>query len=216
MKLLLTSAGIKNDSIAKAILELVELPADKVRAIFVPTAANVEVGDKEWLITDLNNFEKQGYESVDIIDIAAVPRTVWQPRLESANLICFGGGDVQFLAKVMRESGFRDVARELLKERVYMGISAGSMVAGRFLSRELLRVVYPEESQPEPLEEALDLVDCNFIPHLNSPWFPQARKEVVEALTDLKHPLYALDDESALKIVEGRIEVVTEGEYLKR
>ena len=60
------------------------------------------------------------------------------------------------------------------------------------------------------------MVDCNFIPHLNSPWFPQARKEVVEALTDLKHPLYALDDESALKIVEGRIEVVTEGEYLKR
>lgn len=216
MKLLLTSGGIKNESIAKAILDLTGVPAGEVRAVFIPTAANVEAGDKEWLITDLNNFLKQGYATVDIIDIAAVQQSVWQPRLEAANLICFGGGNEQFLAKVMNESGFRDIAEELLKDRVYMGISAGSMVAGRFLPKEILNVVYPDDAFEGELEKPLGLANLNFIPHLNSPWFPHSRKEVIESLTNLSSPLYALDDESALEVVDGHIEVVTEGEYIER
>jgi dipeptidase E len=216
MKLLLTSAGIKNESIANAILDLLALPANKVKAIFVPTAANVEEGEKDWLINDLKAFQQQRYESVDIIDIAAVPKDVWLPRLEAANLICFGGGNEQFLARIMHESGFNDVVRDLLKDRLYMGISAGSMVAGKYLSRELLQVVYPEDSFKRGLHEPLGLVDCTFIPHLNSVWFPQARKEVIESLTGLTSPLYALDDESALRIIDGNIEVVTEGTYIER
>jgi len=215
MKFLLTSSGIKNNSIAQTIIELVGTEREKIRAIYIPTAANVELGDKGWLIDDLHDFQMQDYESVDIIDIAAVPREVWQPRLESANLICFGGGNEQFLARVMRESGFAAIAKDILKERVYMGISAGSMVAGTFLPKEVLEIVYPEQTFQKVLEQPLGLVDCSFIPHFNSPWFPKIKKEVIDALPGTTSPLYVLDDQSALKIVDGKIEVVSEGTYIQ-
>lgn len=215
MKLLLTSAGITNKSIAKAVLDLTGLPAKKINLVFIPTAANVEEDDKGWLIDDLVHFQQQGYKSIDIVDIAAIPRDIWQPRLEAANLFCFGGGNEQYLARILRESGLRDLLPELLKTRVYMGISAGSMLAGQFLSKELLKIVYPEDNFEGKLESALDFVNCNFIPHLNSPYFPQSRKEILQSLKNLTSPLYALDDQSALKIVDGKIEIITEGEYFE-
>lgn len=215
MKLLLTSAGITNKSIAKAVLDLTELPAAEIKLVFIPTAANLEEDDKGWLINDLIHFKEQSYNSIDIVDIAAIPRDIWQPRLEKANLICFGGGNEQYLARILRESGLGDLLPELLQTRVYMGISAGSMVAGQFLLKELLKVVYPEDNFERKLESALGFVNCNFVPHLNSPYYPRIRKEVLESLKDLRVPLYALDDQSALKVIDGEIEVITEGEYLK-
>ncbi len=215
MKLLLTSAGITNKSIAKAVLDLVGLPASKINLVFIPTAANVEENDKGWLIDDLVHFQQQGYNSIDIVDIAAVSRDIWQPRIEKGNLICFGGGNEQYLARILKESGLGDLLPDLLKTRVYMGISAGSMVAGQFLSKELLKVVYPEDDFEGKLESALGFVDCSFILHLNSPHFPNARKEILQSLQNLTSPLYALDDQSALKVIDNKIEAVTEGEYLK-
>lgn len=215
MKLLLTSAGIQNQSIAKAVLDLTGLPASKINLVFIPTAANIEKGDKGWLIDDLTRFKQQGYKSIDIVDIAAVSRDIWQPRLEAANLLCFGGGNEQYLARILRESGLRDLLPGLLKTRVYMGASAGSMVAGQFISRELLQIIYPEEKFEGELEPALNFVNCNFIAHLNSPHFPQRKKEIIQSLKNLTVPLYFLDDQSALKVVDGKIEVITEGEYLK-
>lgn len=212
MKLLLTSAGIRNKSIAQAALDLVSVPASKIKLVFIPTAANVEEGDKGWLIDDLRHFQEQKYESIDIVDIAAVPEKIWRPRLEKANLICFGGGNEQYLARIIRESGLKELLPDLLKTRVYMGISAGSMVAGTFLPENLLKVVYPEDQFDEELEKSLDFVNCNFIPHLNSPHFPRARKEVLESLKGLEAPLYGLDDQSALKIVENQIEIISEGD----
>ena len=216
MKLLLTSSGITNKSIAKAVTDLVGRSAEDINVVFVPTAANVEGGEKLWLINDLLNFKNQGYKSIDIIDIAAVAKNIWLPRLEKADLICFGGGNEQFLAKVMRESGFSDVAQELLQSRVYMGISAGSMVAGQFLSKKLLNVVYPEDAFEGELEKPLGIANLNFLPHLNSEWFQNVRKDIISSLKpELSYPLYALDDNSALQITDGEIKVVSEGEYLK-
>jgi len=212
MKLLLTSAGIKNKSIAQAVLDLVAIPANKVKIVFIPTAANVEEGDKGWLIDDLGHFQEQKYESIDIVDIAAVPEKVWRPRIEGANLICFGGGNEQYLARIIRESGLKELLPDLLKTRVYMGISAGSMVAGTFLPKNLLEVVYPENHFEEELEASLAYVNCNFIPHLNSPHFPNVRKETLESLKGLEATLYGLDDQSALKIVDDQIEIISEGE----
>ncbi len=213
MKFLLTSAGIKNKSLVKALTDLVGKPANEISVIFIPTAANTVEGDKDWLIDNLNDLKRE-YKSVDILDIAGVPQKIWQPRMESSDLICFGGGNEQYLAKVMRESGVDKVLPELLKTRVYMGISAGSMVVGQFLSYDLIKIVYPEEVFEE-LAKPLAYVDCLFIPHLNSEYFTQVRKEILEKhKADLNFPVYACDDNSGLKIVDGKIEVVSEGEYL--
>ena len=214
MKLLLTSAGIKNKSIAKAVIDLVGKPADEISVLFIPTAANTEVGDKGWLIDNLIEFKNQNYKSVDILDVASVSEENWRSRMEAVDLICFGGGNEQYLMKVIREIGIDKVLPGLLKTKVYMGISAGSMVVGQFLSNDLMKVVYPEEVFEE-LSTPLAYVDCLFIPHLNSEYFTQVRREVLEKYkNDFNFPLYALDDNSAIKVVDGKVEVISECEYL--
>lgn len=214
MKFILTSAGITNKSIAKTVTELVGKPANKIKALFIPTAANLILDDKTWLIDNLIDFKKQEYESIDILDIASVSEKEWRPRFEKVDLICFGGGNEQYLAKVLLDSGVAKALPELLKTRVYMGISAGSMVAGQFLSKKLLNVVYPEEMFEE-LALPLKFVNYLFIPHLNSKYFTHVRKDVLEKLRkDFSFPLYACDDASAITIVDGKVEVVGEGKTL--
>lgn len=214
MKLLLTSAGLTNKSIANTVIDLVGKPANEISVVFIPTAANPVSGDKSWLDENINEFKKQNYKSLDILDIATASEEIWRPQLKRADLICFGGGNEQYLAKIMVQSGVANAIPQICEKSVYMGISAGSMVAGQFLSSELMKIIYPEEIFPE-LSPSLGYVDCLFIPHLNSDYFNQVRKEVLEKYKkDFTFPLYACDDNSALKIVDGKVEIVSEGEYL--
>ena len=215
MKFLLTSSGITNVSIEKALFELLDKPASEVKVAFVPTAATLVADDKSWLIEDFQYFVKQGFESIDIVDISAVSRENWEKRFESADLICFGGGDEQYLTRAMRESGVVEALPELLKTRVYMGISAGSMVVGKLLPSELTKELWPEESF-EGSEEGLGMYDFSILPHLNSDYFAHLRTPLIESMKDqFPRTVYALDDQSALKVVGSDIEVVTEGDFLK-
>lgn len=214
MKFILTSAGITNKSIAHTITDLVGKPTNEISVIFIPTAANIIEGDKEWLIDNYSEFKNQNYKSIDILDIASVPEKIWRPRMESADLICFGGGNEQYLAKSIRDSGIDKALPDLLKTRVYMGISAGSMVVGQLLSQNLMKLIYPEEFYEE-LADPLAYLDLIFIPHLNSEYFSHVRKDIIEKYNDnFTSPLYACDDDSALKVVGGKIEIVSEGEYV--
>ena len=215
MKFLLTSSGITNVSIEKALFELLDKPASEVKVAFVPTAATLVADDKSWLIEDFQYFVKQGFESIDIVDISAVSRENREKRFESADLICFGGGDEQYLTRAMRESGVVEALPELLKTRVYMGISAGSMVVGKLLPSELTKELWPEESF-EGSEEGLGMYDFSILPHLNSDYFAHLRTPLIESMKDqFPRTVYALDDQSALKVVGSDIEVVTEGDFLK-
>lgn len=215
MKFLLTSAGISNPSIEKALFELLGKPASETKVVFVPTAASLVADDKSWLVQNYNDFLKLGLQSFDIVDISAVPKENWLERFEAADVICFGGGDEQYLARLMRESGLVEVLSELLKTRVYMGISAGSMVVGKLLSGELTKELWPEESFAGS-EEGLGLYDFSILPHLNSDYFAHLRVPLIESMKDrFPRTIYALDDASALKIIDDQIEVVSEGQFLE-
>ena len=108
-----------------------------------------------------------------------------------------------------------EVLPELLKTRVYMGISAGSMVVGKLLSQDLMQALCPEESF-EGNETGLSMLDLSILPHLNSDYFAHLRAPFIQSLAQqFPGTVYALDDASALKITDGRIEVVSEGEFLK-
>lgn len=209
MKFLLTSAGLTNEYISKALIELVDKPKEEVTFLFIPTAANLETGDKSWLEENITQFRRQGFRSVEIIDIAIEPKENIKVYFESADIICFGGGNEQYLAKVMEDVNIK----EYLKDQVYVGISAGSMVAGKFIGQELMKSVYPEEIY-EQLGQPLSLVDICFIPHLNSEWFTRVRKENLERLKpSFKNVVYSTDDETALRIEGGEISIVGKGEY---
>jgi len=216
MKLLLTSNGLTNQSIAKALFELVGKPASETTIVFIPTAMNIARGDKGWFINDLNNIKKQGFKFIDIVDISALPEKVWRPRLEAGDVLCFSGGHSSHLMRCLKESGLDAMLPELLKTRVYMGISAGSSVTNPTLALTSEdKKIYHEEVCGYRSEVALHFVDLYVSNHFNSSDFPLRRQEhIAQMAKAVGKPVYALDNESALKIDGDKIEVVTEGKYL--
>jgi dipeptidase E len=208
MKLMLTSAGITNKSLAKA---LRRLAGKEIRVAFIPTAANLEEGEKDWLIDNFNQCKKLG--PTDIVDISAIPKREWLPRLKAANVIVVGGGWTAYLVRWMAKSGLKKALPGLLKRRVYVGISAGSIALCPRLSATP-EYLYGEELNDAPA--GLGYVDFHFRPHLNSPYFPKVRdKNLRKVAKRLNGDLYALDDESAIVWVDGKIKVVSEGTWKK-
>lgn len=217
MKLLLTSAGFTNKSIVNALQELVGENFSKLNLAFIPTAANVERGDKGWLIDDLNNCKKLGFASIDIVDISAVPHDIWQKRLEEANILMFGGGNTFHLIFWLEKSGLKELLPKMLKDKIYVGISAGSMVAANNLALSQSEKLYSEETgDPKNHDQGLGYVNFHIRPHLNSPYFPKVRiKFLKELAKEIPEPIYAIDDNTAIKVVGNEISVVTEGLWKK-
>lgn len=212
MRLLLTSGGITNPSIAAALESLLFKSKEESVIAFVPTAANVEKGSKNWLIRDLWNLNKEGYKYVDIVDISALSAEQWTPRLEVADVIFFGGGNTFHLLHWLHRSGLDALLPELLKTRVYGGISAGSMLAGRGLTFSRSAALYYEEQGAHADDDGLGLVDFAFIPHLHDTFFTSVNDAAAKALAaQCAGPLYVLDDQMALSVRDGIIEKVGEG-----
>src|SRR3990167_3328509 len=126
MKLLLRSAGITNKSIENTLLELIDKLFSECSLAFIPTAANVEEGDKSWMITDLNNCKNLGFSMIDIVDISALPNKIWKKRLENVDVLLFSGGNTFHLMYWLEKTGLKNEMAQLLKNKVYVGISAGS------------------------------------------------------------------------------------------
>ncbi len=216
MKLLLTSGGLTNNSIVKALFEMVGKSPEETSLVFIPTAANVETGDKNWFINDLINIHKQNFKSVAITDISAVPENVWRPKIEEADVLFFEGGNTYYLMEWINKSGFKELLPEMLKTKVYVGLSAGSMVTGPDLALKVSQVVYEEDLDRFGDMPGLNLVDFYFFPHLNSSYFPKLIEEnIADVSKRIPKKIYALDDQSALKVVDGNVEIISEGNYLE-
>ncbi len=216
MRLLLTSNGLSNDSIAKALFELVGKAPAETTVAFIPTAMNVGRGDKDWFVDDLVNIKKQGLACLDVVDISALLIEIWKPRLEAADVLFFSGGHTSHLMRWIVESGLKELLPEFLKTKVWAGISAGSMVTNPTLALSSNdKKIYYEEVTGYRSEDGLGYVDFYIRPHYNSTYFPKASKEYLEDMaTDFKAKIYALDDMSALKVADDIVEIISEGEYL--
>ncbi len=208
MKLLLTSNGISNISLQDALKRLVD---GKIKIAFIPTAANSLDENKDWLIDDLVSCKNVG--DVDIVDISALGKEVWLPRLKKANVIFVGGGDTLYLMKWIKQSGLINELPDLLRERVYVGISAGSIILSKDLAASSAYLYSEDVSEAD---EGLGYVDFYVRPHLNSPLFPKVRDENLKQDSQrLDQDVYALDDNSGIVFLDGKIEVVSEGEWKK-
>lgn len=215
MKLLLTSGGLTNKSIAQALFDLVGKKPEDTSLVFIPTASNIEQGDKDWLINDLVNIRKQNFKSVSITDISAVPENIWRPQMEEADVLFFEGGNSYHLMEWINKSGLVKILPELLKNKVYVGLSAGSMVTGKDLALIQSQILYGEDWERKEDMAGLNFVDFYFFPHLNSPHFNLRKEEIIrEAVKDIRGKVYAMDDNSALKIIDGNVEIISEGKYL--
>lgn len=214
MKLLLTSDGLTNKSIADALFDLVGKKPQDTSLVFIPTAANTEKGDKSWFIDHLLNLKKQNFKSIDIADISAVDEKVWRPKLEEADVLFFEGGNTYHLMEWINKSGLVSLLPELLKNKVYVGLSAGSMVTSKDLSLRISQIVYEEDLDKTEDMPGLNFVDFYFLPHLNSPHFEKLREDFIrEVVQGISEKIYVLDDNSALKVIDGKVEVISEGKW---
>ncbi|MFC1624797.1 Type 1 glutamine amidotransferase-like domain-containing protein [Patescibacteria group bacterium] len=216
MKLLLTSGGLLNDSIIDSLKKLAVKPLGELRLGYIPTAANIEEGDKGWLIEDLEICKKLNFRSIDIIDISAISQDMFKKRLEETDIILVGGGNTYHLMCWIKKSGLEEMLPELLKSRIYVGVSAGSVVAGPSLVLADSEKEEAANAGDEIYDEGLSLVDFIVEPHLNSPYFPEQTFDYVEKESErIKHSVYALDDNSAVQVTDGEVTVVSEGNWKK-
>lgn len=223
MKLLLTSSGITNKAIAKSLRKLLGKPFAQSKLVFIPTAANISPNEKDWLINDLNNCRKLGFREIDILNIDATPQEkIWRPRVESADVILFGGGNTFYLLLWLRKSGLVKALPKLLKKKVYVGISAGSIATTPNLllssnrNFDLFKIYYEDEANESPaVTKGLRFVKFHVRPHFNSRHFPHARAAYIgEIAKKTKAAIYAIDDNSAVEVDGKKIKVVSEGKYL--
>lgn len=216
MKLLLTSLGLNNETIVKALFDLLNKKAEQTKVAFVPTAANPIDGEKDWFIDNLLNIKKYNFLETDIVDISALPKESWKPRLEKADILFFGGGDPFYLIKWIKKTGLDKMLPELLKTRVYVGSSSGAIVLGQKIP-EKCKDLY--ESNPEGMGniDGLGFVDFSFLSHYKETGYPLTLDDEVgkQISQELKTDLYAIDDATAIQINGTQLKVVSEGKWKK-
>ena len=218
MKLLLTSAGVKNPSIRNALVELLGKPIQESAALCIPTASyghpNVGPGTGPWRFVSGNSelpMVDLGWKSVGLLELTALPsidRERWVPVVQAADALLVNGGDALYLAYWMRESGLAALLATL-SETVWVGLSAGSMVLTPRIGADFVGWKPPTGD-----DTTLGLVDFHICPHLAPDGMPGNSMAEAEAwATTIAGPAYAVDDETAFVVVDGRVEVVSEGQW---
>ncbi|CAN5444343.1 peptidase E [soil metagenome] len=216
MNLLLTSAGISNTSIRNALVELLGKPIGESSALFVPTAIYAIPNGghivRKVICGSLGDpFCELGWKSIGLLELTALPgikQQLWLPMLRATDALLVGGGDCQYLCYWMQQSGLADLLPSLLRKTVYVGLSAGSMVMTRF------GTTCGNHTLPAESGKSLGYVDIALHPHLDHEWFPENSMASLEKLAaTIAVPSYAIDDQTAIKVTGGKIEVVSEGNW---
>jgi dipeptidase E len=213
MKLLLTSAGVKNASIADALARMLGKPIAEASALVIPTAAYPAGGPAAaWRIVSgcaMSPLSEIGWKSLGLLELTALPSldaAQWIPTVRETDALLVGGGDPLYLAYWLRRSGVADVLPSL-QDTVWVGVSAGSLVAAPHLGQ-----VMSDWQSPTAGVEALGLVDFGIFPHLDNPDMPEfGLADADRWAAGLDVPGYAIDDQTAVTVIDGEVAVVSEG-----
>jgi dipeptidase E len=217
VKLLLTSGGVTNSSIHSVLVELLGKPVAECNAICIPTA---QWGHPMCGPTSVRGFiaaeppwqhlSGLGWASLGALELTALPSIGaerWLPWVREADVLLVDGGDATYLSHWMRESGLADLLPEL-RETVWVGVSAGSMVMSPRVG------AYFVEWPSAPDDRTLGVVDFSIFPHLNA--FPtNTLADAEQWAADIGGPAYAIDEQTAIKVVDGSVEMVSEGQWVK-
>ena len=155
-----------------------------------------------------------GWKSLGVLELTALPsikEEYWVPAVKEVDALLVWGGSPLYLCYWMRQSGLADLLPSLRPEMVYVGTSGGAMVATPDFGGE----TYDDSDPLTGSDQALGLVGFSVFPHLyredGIPATPLAEIEAWAA--GLSVPAYAIDDQTAIKVVDGTVEVVSEGHW---
>jgi dipeptidase E len=239
MRLLLTSSGVNNTSIHNALVDLLGKPIAESSALFIPTAIYPFPRGAVMAWQAISGKAKSplaqlGWKSLGVLELTALPsidKNAWVPIVEETDALLVWGGDPVYLAHWMRQSGLAELLPSLRRKWVYVGVSAGSMAAaatfgetyrdrpsgsGNALTSEHIVFVTPQGEVSRILVTAhgAGFVDFALIPHLDHE--DHLDSSLANAKTwaaRLPVPVYAIDDQTAIKVTDGTVEVVSEGHW---
>ena len=219
MKLLLTSAGVTNASIRDALVELLGKPIDESTALCIPTAQYghpmVGPGVRAWEFISgrsQNPMVDLGWRSVGVLELTALPsldREAWVPLVERTDALLVAGGDVLYLCHWLRESGLADLLPSL-GDTVWVGLSAGSMVLTPWVGDDFI-----QWRPPDGDDTTLGVVDFSICPPLAADGMPgNSIAEAEQWAAGVPNPAYAIDDQTAIRVVDGEVDIVSEGRWV--
>jgi dipeptidase E len=217
MKYLLTSAGIKNPSIHNALIDLLGKPIAEASALCIPTAGygHPQVQPfRAWRF--ISGQEPQtpmcelGWKSLGVLELTALPSIDaerWVSWVRETDVLLVNGGDALYLCYWMRQSGLADLLPSL--RAVWVGLSAGSMVMTPRIGQDFV-----QWKPPSGGDETLGIVDFSICPHLAPDGMPgNSMADAERWAAGIGGPAYAIDDQTAFKVVDGTVEVVSEGHW---
>ena len=219
MKFLLTSAGIKNNSIHDALVDLLGKPIAESSALCIPTAMyghpRVGPGELAWQFISGKDPDcpmcELGWKSLGVLELTALPsidEERWVPWVQETDVLLVNGGDALYLGHWMQQSGLADLLPSLT-ETVYVGMSAGSMVTTPRIGEWFV-----EWTPPSGDDATLGIVDFSIFPHVDHPMLPYNTMAAAEKwAAAIDGPAYAIDDETAFVVADGSVEIVSEGHW---
>lgn len=218
LKLLLTSGGVTNPSIRTALVDLLGQPVEESTALCIPTGMyghpRVGPGERAWQFisgTSENPMVELGWTSMGVLELTALPsidRERWVPLVRATDVLLVGGGDVLYLCYWLRRTGLADLLPELT-DTVWVGLSAGSMVLTPEVGSDFI-----QWRPPDGDESTLGLVDFSICPHVAPDGQPgNTMAEARAWAAGIAGPAYAVDDQTAFAVVDGSVDVVSEGQW---
>jgi dipeptidase E len=239
MKLLLTSSGVNNDSIHHALIDLLGKPIAECNALLIPTAIYPFPNGPYMAWKAMSGKAKSplaelGWKSMGVFELTALPsidKKVWVKSVEDADVLLVWGGDPVYLAYWMLQSGLAELL-PAIHNLVYVGVSAGSMATSRTLVAETYRnppkasnnilssepIIFDtpqgEISRTLVTARGAGMVDFALIPHFLNDDFPDASEvNAGKWAAKIPVPVYAIDDQSAIKVAGDTVEVISEGHW---
>ncbi len=217
MRLLLTSAGIKNTSIHDALVNLLGKPIAESSALCIPTGSYAHPMAGPGRAWDFISGREPrtpmcelGWNSLGVLELTALPsidEALWVPMVRETDVLLVGGGDALYLSHWMRQSGLAELLPSL--PAVYVGLSAGSMVMTPRIGEEFVGWTPPTGD-----DETLGLVGFSIFPHLDNEDLPDNSMAGAERwAAGMPVPAYAIDDQTAIKVTDGTVEIVSEGHW---
>jgi dipeptidase E len=225
MKLLLTSNGIANPSIYDALVDLLGKPIAESSALFVPTGIYPFPGGGERAWEAIHGEAKSplcelGWKSLGLLELTALPSIrpdSWVPTLRETDALLVWGGNVLYLSYWLQQSGLAGLLPSL-KNMIYVGVSAGSIATTpyNYDAEWNLRSVPPDSDMELGSARTMGLVDFALCVHLDNPdqiFADNSMANIERWAAGVPEPTYAIDDETALKVSDGTVEVVSEGHW---
>ena len=209
MKAILTSTNITEIAGGVEMAErLMGKPRDEISVAIINEASAMEFGDHRWAITAMESLATAFGGSIEIVHLLALPIEKIRERVAIADMLFVLGGNTEWLKKVFDKSGFTKILPEILKNKLYVGSSAGSMILGHRPSYKNQKKAYGE-FECFGVESYLDLMDFSVLPHFHAEYLDNRGDDwAIEESKSVSYPIYAISDKAAVVVDGERVSLV--------